>query len=194
MKKTLKAIQSKHGMLNESYAWEKTPGKALPTLADVQSKYNAKSVNEQEAVPDSTVPTYHINYFIDQIDKLKLEKLPIAFVGDIVGTGSSRKSAINSLQWHFGEKIPYMPNKNSGGIILGNKIAPIFFNTAEDSGALPIECDVSKLKTGDIVKINLKNKNIIDKNESELTNFKLDPITILDELRAGGRIPLIFYQ
>ena len=73
MKKTFKSIQSKHGMLNESYAWERTPGKALPTLADVQSKYNAKSVNEQEAVPDSTVPTYHINYFIDQIDKLKLD-------------------------------------------------------------------------------------------------------------------------
>jgi aconitate hydratase 2/2-methylisocitrate dehydratase len=125
------------------------------------------------------------------IDKLKLKKLPIAFVGDIVGTGSSRKSAINSLQWHFGEQIPYMPNKNSGGIILGHKIAPIFFNTAEDSGALPVQCDVSKLKTGDIVKINLKEKNIIDENENELTTFKLDPITILDELRAGGRIPLI---
>jgi len=152
----------------------------------------------QDAWSRADIPLHANSMFINKIpnifgiiDKLKLEKLPIAFVGDIVGTGSSRKSAINSLQWHFGEKIPYMPNKNSGGIILGNKIAPIFFNTAEDSGALPIECDVSKLKTGDIVKINLKNKNIIDKNESELTNFKLDPITILDELRAGGRIPLI---
>ena len=152
----------------------------------------------QDAWSRADIPLHANSMFINKIpnifeiiDKLKSEKLPIAFVGDIVGTGSSRKSAINSLQWHFGEQIPYMPNKNSGGIILGNKIAPIFFNTAEDSGALPIECDVSKLKTGDIVKINLKNKNIIDKNESELTNFKLDPITILDELRAGGRIPLI---
>jgi aconitate hydratase 2/2-methylisocitrate dehydratase len=152
----------------------------------------------QDAWSRADIPLHANSMFINKIpnifkiiDKLKSEKLPIAFVGDIVGTGSSRKSAINSLQWHFGEQIPYMPNKNSGGIILGNKIAPIFFNTAEDSGALPIECDVSKLKTGDIVKINLKNKNIIDKNESELTTFRLDPITILDELRAGGRIPLI---
>jgi len=152
----------------------------------------------QDAWSRADIPLHANSMFINKIpnifeiiDKLKSENLPIAFVGDIVGTGSSRKSAINSLQWHFGEQIPYMPNKNSGGIILGNKIAPIFFNTAEDSGALPIECDVSKLNTGDVVKINLKNKNIIDKNESELTTFRLDPITILDELRAGGRIPLI---
>jgi len=152
----------------------------------------------QDAWSRADIPLHANSMFINKIsnvfeliDKLKSKKLPIAFVGDIVGTGSSRKSAINSLQWHFGEQIPYMPNKNSGGIILGNKIAPIFFNTAEDSGALPIECDVSKMKTGDIVKINLKQKNIIDENENELTTFKLDPITILDELRAGGRIPLI---
>jgi len=152
----------------------------------------------QDAWSRADIPLHANSMFINKIpnifkiiEKLKSEMLPIAFVGDIVGTGSSRKSAINSLQWHFGEQIPYMPNKNSGGIILGNKIAPIFFNTAEDSGALPIECDVSKLKTGDIVNINLKEKNIIDENENELTTFKLDPVTILDELRAGGRIPLI---
>jgi len=152
----------------------------------------------QDAWSRADIPLHANSMFINKIsnifeiiEKLKLEKLPIAFVGDIVGTGSSRKSAINSLQWHFGKKIPHMPNKNSGGIILGNKIAPIFFNTAEDSGALPIQCDVSKLKTGDIVKINLKEKNIIDKNKNELTTFRLEPITILDELRAGGRIPLI---
>jgi aconitate hydratase 2 / 2-methylisocitrate dehydratase len=125
------------------------------------------------------------------IETLKLENLPIAFVGDIVGTGSSRKSAINSLQWHFGQQIPYIPNKNSGGIILGTKIAPIFFNTAEDSGALPIECDVSSLNTGDVIEINLKEKKVINKNGSKLANFNLKPVTILDELRAGGRIPLI---
>ena len=152
----------------------------------------------QDAWSRADIPLHANSMFINKIqniseiiEKLKSEKLPIAFVGDIVGTGSSRKSAINSLQWHFGKKIPYMPNKNSGGIILGNKIAPIFFNTAEDSGALPIQCDVSSLNTGDIVKINLKEKYIIDKNGNELTTFCLKPITILDELRAGGRIPLI---
>ena len=152
----------------------------------------------QDAWSRSDIPLHAKSMFINKIpntlkiiDKLKSENLPIAFTGDIVGTGSSRKSAINSLQWHFGHPIPFIPNKNSGGIILGTKIAPIFFNTAEDSGALPIECDVSKLKTGDVIEINLKEKNIIDKNGNELVNFNFNPTTILDEFRAGGRIPLI---
>ena len=152
----------------------------------------------QEAWSRADIPYHAKSMFINKIpnifeiiDKLKLENLPIAFVGDIVGTGSSRKSAINSLQWHFGHKINHIPNKNSGGIILGTKIAPIFFNTAEDSGALPIECDVSKLNTGDIVEINLKKRNITNKDGDELVKFNLKPVTILDELRAGGRIPLI---
>tara|TARA_B100000482_G_scaffold69175_1_gene48536 strand:- start:122 stop:2680 length:2559 start_codon:yes stop_codon:yes gene_type:complete len=152
----------------------------------------------QEAWSRADIPLHAKSMFINKIpniskiiDELKLKKLPIAFVGDIVGTGSSRKSAINSLQWHFGHQIPFIPNKNSGGIILGTKIAPIFFNTAEDSGALPIECDVSKLKTGDQIEINLKKQNILDKNGEELIKFKLNPITILDEFKAGGRIPLI---
>ena len=152
----------------------------------------------QDAWSRSDIPLHAKSMFINKIpntlkiiDKLKSENLPIAFTGDIVGTGSSRKSAINSLQWHFGHQIPFIPNKNSGGIILGTKIAPIFFNTAEDSGALPIECDVSKLKTGDVIEINLKEKNIIDKNGNELVNFNFNPTTILDEFRAGGRIPLI---
>ena len=152
----------------------------------------------QDAWSRADIPLHAKSMFVNKIpnifkiiEKLKIEKLPIAFVGDIVGTGSSRKSAINSLQWHFGYHIPYIPNKNSGGIILGTKIAPIFFNTAEDSGALPIQCDVSNLKTGDVVEINLKEKNIINKDGEKLASFKLHPITILDELRAGGRIPLI---
>ena len=152
----------------------------------------------QDAWSRADIPLHAKSMFVNKIpnifkiiEKLKIEKLPIAFVGDIVGTGSSRKSAINSLQWHFGYQIPYIPNKNSGGIILGTKIAPIFFNTAEDSGALPIQCDVSNLKTGDVVEINLKEKNIINKDRKELASFRLHPITILDELRAGGRIPLI---
>ena len=152
----------------------------------------------QDAWSRADIPLHAKSMFVNKIpnifkiiEKLKIEKLPIAFVGDIVGTGSSRKSAINSLQWHFGYQIPYIPNKNSGGIILGTKIAPIFFNTAEDSGALPIQCDVSNLKTGDVVEINLKEKNIINKDGKQLASFRLHPITILDELRAGGRIPLI---
>lgn len=127
---------------------------------------------------------------IKKIKSLEKKKLPIAYVGDIVGTGSSRKSAINSLQWYLGKKIPFIPNKNSGGIVLGNKIAPIFFNTAEDSGALPIECDVSKMKMGDLIEINFSKKSIF-LNDKLLTEFNITPITMLDELRAGGRIPLI---
>ena len=122
---------------------------------------------------------------IKKIKSLEKKKLPIAYVGDIVGTGSSRKSAINSLQWYLGKKIPFIPNKNSGGIVLGNKIAPIFFNTAEDSGALPIECDVSKMKMGDLIEINFSKKSIF-LNDKLLTEFNITPITMLDELRAGG--------
>ena len=87
------------------------------------------------------------------LDDLKKQNIQIAYVGDVVGTGSSRKSAINSVIWHLGENIPFVPNKKTGGIIIGNKIAPIFFNTAQDSGALPIETDVSEIKTGDLLKI-----------------------------------------
>ena len=124
------------------------------------------------------------------ISKLKEKKLPLVFVGDVVGTGSSRKSAINSLQWHMGNPINFIPNKNSGGMVLGNKIAPIFFNTAEDSGALPIECDVSQLVMGDQIRIDLQNHKILKDNHT-LCDFSLSPSTLLDELRAGGRIALI---
>jgi len=87
------------------------------------------------------------------IEELKKKGYPIAYVGDVVGTGSSRKSAINSVLWHTGQDIPYVPNKRGSGVVIGGKIAPIFFNTAEDSGALPIECDVTNLKTGDVITI-----------------------------------------
>ena len=127
----------------------------------------------------------------EKIEQLKKNDLPIVFVGDIVGTGSSRKSAINSIQWHIGEPIPYIPNKNTGGVILGGKIAPIFFNTAEDSGAIPIECDVSSFKTGDIIEIDFVNKKIFGEDNNSLSSFDLKPITLLDEVRAGGRVSLI---
>ncbi len=130
------------------------------------------------------------------ITQLKQKGHPVAYVGDVVGTGSSRKSAINSVLWHIGNDIPYVPNKKTGGIILGGKIAPIFFNTAEDSGSLPIECDISKLKTGDVITIHpfkgYIEKASEDKNHKKIiANFELKPTTITDEIKAGGRIPLM---
>ena len=130
------------------------------------------------------------------IKKLKKIGHPIAYVGDVVGTGSSRKSAINSVLWHTGEDIPCVPNKRGGGVVIGGKIAPIFFNTAEDSGALPIECDVSQLNTGDIITIfPYEGKVRREKNGQNfgevISTFDLSPQTITDEVRAGGRIPLM---
>lgn len=128
---------------------------------------------------------------LQKIAELKQKGHPIAFVGDVVGTGSSRKSAINSLLWYIGNDIPHVPNKRQGGVILGGKIAPIFFNTAEDSGALPIEVDVANLNMGDVIHVHPYEGKITDANGKELTKFQLDPITMPDEFRAGGRIPLI---
>ncbi|MHC1698251.1 MAG: bifunctional aconitate hydratase 2/2-methylisocitrate dehydratase [Geobacteraceae bacterium] len=115
----------------------------------------------------------------------------VAFVGDVVGTGSSRKSACNSVLWHIGEDIPQVPNKRRGGVILGGAIAPIFFNTAQDSGALPIRCDVTKLQTGELVTIDTKRGQILSAAGEVLSTFSLSPETLADEYRAGGRIPLI---
>jgi aconitate hydratase 2/2-methylisocitrate dehydratase len=128
---------------------------------------------------------------LDTIKNLKEKGHPLAYVGDVVGTGSSRKSAINSVLWHIGDDIPYVPNKRQGGVILGGKIAPIFFNTAEDSGALPIECDVSKLNTSDVITIYPYEGRIVNQNGEQISSFELRPITMPDEIRAGGRIPLI---
>ena len=129
---------------------------------------------------------------INTINKLEESGLPVAFVGDIVGTGSSRKSATNSLLWHIGDDIPYIPNKRTGGICLGGKIAPIFFNTLQDSGTLAIECDVTKMELGDTIDIYPHEGKICSNNSGiDLTSFSLKNPTLLDEVRAGGRIPLI---
>ncbi len=128
---------------------------------------------------------------LETIEKFKEKGHPIAYVGDVVGTGSSRKSAINSVLWYMGDDIPYIPNKRQGGVILGGKIAPIFFNTAEDSGALPIECDVSKLNTGDVITIKPYEGKIYDEDGNVISTFELNPNTMADEVQAGGRIPLI---
>ena len=122
---------------------------------------------------------------LETIEKLKGKELPLAYVGDVVGTGSSRKSAINSVLWHMGESIDYIPNKNTGGIVLGGKIAPIFFNTAEDSGALPIECDVSKLSMGDEITIHPFKGIITNSSGETISTFELTPSTMPDEVRAG---------
>ena len=128
---------------------------------------------------------------LETIKELKQKGHPVAYVGDVVGTGSSRKSAINSVLWHIGQDIPYVPNKRSGGYILGSAIAPIFFNTAEDSGALPIQCDVSKLETGMIITIYPYKGEITSESGEVISTFNLQPDTIADEVRAGGRIPLL---
>ena len=127
---------------------------------------------------------------LNTIAKLKENGHPVAYVGDVVGTGSSRKSAINSVLWHTGNDIPHVPNKRAGGVILGGKIAPIFFNTAEDSGALPIECDVSQLNTGDVITIR-PHAGTVERDGTVISHFDLKPSTISDEVRAGGRIPLM---
>jgi len=129
---------------------------------------------------------------IGTINKLEESNNPVAFVGDVVGTGSSRKSATNSLLWHIGDDIPYIPNKRTGGICLGGKIAPIFFNTLEDSGTLVLECDVTKMELGDSINIYPHEGRICSSNSGkELSSFNLKNPTLLDEVRAGGRIPLI---
>jgi aconitate hydratase 2/2-methylisocitrate dehydratase len=128
----------------------------------------------------------------EQIKELEKTGFPVALVGDVMGTGSSRKSATNSVLWFIGDDIPYIPNKRDGGVCIGGKIAPIFFNTMEDAGALPFECDVDNLNTGDIIDINVYTGQIKRHDTGELiTEFELKTDVLLDEVRAGGRIPLI---
>lgn len=127
---------------------------------------------------------------LEKMAELKQKGYPLAYVGDVVGTGSSRKSGINSVQWHMGRDIPGVPNKRTGGVVLGSIIAPIFFNTAEDSGCLPIEASVDALETGDVITIK-PYAGVIEKDGAVVSKFTLAPNTLTDEMRAGGRIPLI---
>ncbi|AIX75938.1 bifunctional aconitate hydratase 2/2-methylisocitrate dehydratase [Pantoea sp. PSNIH4] len=129
---------------------------------------------------------------IKQIEALQAKGYPLAYVGDVVGTGSSRKSATNSVLWFMGDDIPYVPNKKGGGVVLGGKIAPIFFNTMEDAGALPIEADVNNLNMGDVIDIYPYKGEVRNHETGELlAEFSLKTDVLLDEVRAGGRIPLI---
>ena len=127
---------------------------------------------------------------IQFIEDLKKKGHLVAYVGDVVGTGSSRKSATNSVIWATGQDIPFVPNKRFGGVTLGGKIAPIFFNTQEDSGSLPIEVDVNKLEMGDVIEV-LPYDGKITKNGATVAEFQLKSDVLLDEVRAGGRINLI---
>ena len=127
---------------------------------------------------------------LETIEKLKEKGHPVAYVGDVVGTGSSRKSATNSVLWLMGDDIPNIPNKRDGGFCLGGKIAPIFFNTMEDAGALPVEVDVSKLDMGDVIDI-YPYAGKIEKGGEVVAEFELKTDVLLDEVQAGGRIPLI---
>ena len=137
-------------------------------------------------------PREGVTNAIEQINELEKTGFPVALVGDVMGTGSSRKSATNSVLWHIGNDIPHIPNKRDGGVCIGGKIAPIFFNTMEDSGALPFECDVERLETGDIIDIDVYAGRITRHDSDEVvTEFELQTEVLLDEVRAGGRIPLI---
>jgi aconitate hydratase 2/2-methylisocitrate dehydratase len=136
-------------------------------------------------------PREGITNAISQIEALKNKGHGVAYVGDVVGTGSSRKSATNSVLWTMGDDIPFVPNKRQGGVVIGGKIAPIFFNTVEDSGALPIEAPVEKLAMGDVVVVKPYEGRIETEGGELLSEFELKTEVILDEVKAGGRIPLI---
>ncbi len=145
--------------------------------------------NEREGImPDSAGSIGPIK----QIEQLQEKGHQLVYVGDVVGTGSSRKSATNSVLWFMGDDIPYVPNKRAGGYVLGGKIAPIFFNTMEDAGALPIEVDVTNLEMGDVIDVYPFEGKICAHETGEiLAQFKLKTDVLIDEVRAGGRIPLI---
>lgn len=129
---------------------------------------------------------------ISTFNELNKKGFPLAYVGDVVGTGSSRKSATNSILWFFGDEIPNVPNKKAGGVCIGSKIAPIFFNTMQDSGALPLEMPVDNMNTGDVIDI-YPYEGVVKKHNTNdvVTKFDLKTDVMLDEVRAGGRIPLI---
>ena len=137
------------------------------------------------------MPREGLDDALGKIEELKKKGNPLVFVGDVVGTGSSRKSATNSLLWHIGDEIPFIPNKHEGGFVLGGKIAPIFFNTLEDAGSLPIECDVSSLNMGDEIILKPHAGEVTNLEGELLTSFELKTEVIMDEVRANGRINLI---
>jgi len=159
-----------------------SPAQDAWSRPDIPLHAQAMYKNPREGVTDAEA----------QIKKLELSGHPVALVGDVMGTGSSRKSATNSVLWHIGDDMPYIPNKRDGGICIAANIAPIFYNTMEDAGALPIETVVDNLNTGDIIDIDVYGGRITNHESGELiSEFELKTEVLLDEVRAGGRIPLI---
>ena len=158
-----------------------SPAQDAWSRPDIPLHANAMLKNPRDGITNAS----------EQVLQLKNKGHPVAYVGDVVGTGSSRKSATNSVLWHMGDDIPNVPNKRQGGVVLGGKIAPIFFNTLEDSGALPIECSVDKIAMGDVVTIKPYEGKIYNEAGEEVSQFELATDALLDEVQAGGRIPLI---
>lgn len=154
-----------------------SPASEAFTRADIPVHANSFLVNRMENP-------------LETMNELKTKGHPLVYVGDVVGTGSSRKSGINSLQWHMGEDIPYIPGKRTGGVVIGDIIAPIFFNTAEDSGCIPIQAPVGDLNTGDVITLKPFD-GVIERDGKVVSEFTIEPNTLPDEMRAGGRVPLI---
>ena len=154
----------------------------IPLHANAMYKMAREGLNPDE--PGTTGP-------LEQIAEIKAKGMPVAFVGDVVGTGSSRKSATNSVLWFFGDDMPGVPNKRSGGVCIGGKVAPIFYNTMEDAGALVFEAPVDDLGMGDVIEIRPYDGKILNEAGDVLSEFKLKSDVLLDEVRAGGRINLI---
>jgi aconitate hydratase 2/2-methylisocitrate dehydratase len=165
-----------------------SPAQDAWSRPDIPLHAMAMLKNEREGiVPDDSGKVGPIK----DMASMKQKGYPLAYVGDVVGTGSSRKSATNSVLWHMGHDIPYVPNKRGGGVVLGGKIAPIFFNTVEDSGALPIECPVDDMNMGDVITLKPYEGKVYNEAGEVISEFSLKTDVIFDEVKAGGRIPLI---
>ena len=165
-----------------------SPAQDAWSRPDIPLHANAMLKNERDGInpekPGEIGP-------ISQLEELKAKGNVVAYVGDVVGTGSSRKSATNSVLWFTGDDIPYVPNKRTGGVCIGGKIAPIFYNTMEDSGALPFECDVTGLNMGDVAVVYPFEGKVTTESGETISEFELKSDVLLDEVRAGGRINLI---
>ena len=179
---------------------QQLPEKITLTVFKVDGEINTDDLSPaSEAWSRPDIPLHALSMLksrmenpLETIAELSKKGNPLVFTGDVVGTGSSRKSGTNSVLWYVGRDIPHVPNKKQGGVVIGGKIAPIFFNTLEDAGALPIECDVTRLHTGDVISIYpYKGLIVSEEDGSTLSSFKLKTDVLLDEVRAGGRIPLI---
>lgn len=177
---------------------EELPQKITATVFKIDGETNTDDLSPaSDAFTRSDIPLHaqamlksRTENAFGRIEELKKKGHPLVYVGDVVGTGSSRKSACNSLVWHMGREIPYIPNKKAGGLVIGGVIAPIFFNTCEDSGCLPIVAPVTELNEGDVIEI-YPFKGEILKEGKVVSKFEFKPNTIADEIRAGGRINLI---